>query len=134
MKRMNKLKRLTVSVLILSLLLLPVQAFAQSGTHTVAQGDSMWKIAVRYQIGVSELIAANPQISNPSQIYPGQKINIPSIDDVKVILLLYRDEPFHAEFYFHILCESLISIVLIKSRNKTKNEIKQELERANRCK
>ncbi len=85
MKRMNKLKRLTVSVLILSLLLLPVQAFAQSGTHTVAQGDSMWKIAVRYQIGVSELIAANPQISNPSQIYPGQKINIPSIDDVKAL-------------------------------------------------
>ncbi len=85
MKRMNKLKRLTVSVLILSLLLLPVQAFAQRGTHTVAQGDSMWKIAVRYQIGVSELIAANPQISNPSQIYPGQKINIPSIDDVKAL-------------------------------------------------
>lgn len=57
-----------------------------------------------------------------------------SIDDIKVILLLYRDELFHAEFYFHISCENLISIVLIKSRNKTKNEIKQELERANKTK
>ncbi|MEA4894133.1 MAG: SafA/ExsA family spore coat assembly protein [Oscillospiraceae bacterium] len=68
-----------------ALLLFPIQAFAQSGTHTVAQGDTMWKIAVRYQIGVSELIQANPQIKNPSMIYPGQKLTIPSIDDVKAL-------------------------------------------------
>jgi len=36
----------------------------------------MWKIAVKYQIGISEIIAANPQIKNPNLIYPGQKINI----------------------------------------------------------
>ncbi|WP_207669273.1 SafA/ExsA family spore coat assembly protein [Fonticella tunisiensis] len=59
--------------------------FAQSGTYTVQRGDTMWKIAVRYQIGVSELIQANPQIKNPNLIYPGQKINIPSIDDVKAL-------------------------------------------------
>lgn len=52
-------------------------AFAQSKTYTVAPGDSMWKIAVRYQIGVSELIKANPQITNPSMIKVGQKISIP---------------------------------------------------------
>lgn len=83
MKHMRKFKMLITCILASALLLFPIQAFAQSGTHTVAPGDSMWKIAVRYQIGVSELIQANPQISNPSQIYPGQKINIPSIDDVK---------------------------------------------------
>lgn len=54
--------------------------FAQTATHTVQRGDSMWKIAVRYQVGISELIAANPQIKNPSLIYPGQKISIPNID------------------------------------------------------
>jgi len=43
----------------------------------------MWKIAVKYQIGISEIIAANPQIKNPNLIYPGQKINIPNIDDIK---------------------------------------------------
>jgi uncharacterized YkwD family protein/spore coat assembly protein SafA len=43
----------------------------------------MWKIAVRYQIGVSELIKANPQIKNPALIYPGQVLSIPNIDDVK---------------------------------------------------
>ena len=67
------------------LVILPVNVGAQSGSHTVAWGDSMWKIAVRYQIGVSELIEANPQISNPDLIYVGQIINIPSIDDVKAL-------------------------------------------------
>lgn len=46
-------------------------------TYTVQPGDSMWKIAVKYEIGISELIAANPQIKNPSLIYVGQKITIP---------------------------------------------------------
>mgnify|MGYP001204844957 CR=1 FL=1 len=64
--------------------LLPVMpAMAQSGTYTVVSGDSMWKIAVRYEIGLSELIEANPQIANPALIYPGQKIAIPNIDSVK---------------------------------------------------
>lgn len=52
-------------------------AVAQATTYTVAGGDSMWKIAVKYEIGVSELVKANPQIKNPSMIYVGQKINIP---------------------------------------------------------
>lgn len=54
-------------------------------TYTVVSGDSMWKIAVRYQIGLSELAKANPQIKNPALIYPGQKITIPNIDDIKAI-------------------------------------------------
>lgn len=74
----------TVCVL-LCVLLLTVSSFAQSGTYTVVAGDSMWKIAVKYQIGISELIEANPSITNPALIYVGQKINIPSIDDVKTL-------------------------------------------------
>jgi len=85
MKHIMKIKKIGIIVLALALFVCPLRAFAQSGTHTVVQGDTMWKIAVRYQIGVSELIRANPQISNPSLIYPGQKINIPSIDDVKAL-------------------------------------------------
>ena len=37
----------------------------------------MWKIASKYQIGTSEVISANPQISNPNLIYPGQVRSIP---------------------------------------------------------
>ncbi|WP_396276590.1 SafA/ExsA family spore coat assembly protein [Haloimpatiens lingqiaonensis] len=58
---------------------------AAPATYTVVSGDSMWKIAVRYQIGLSELAKANPQIKNPALIYPGQKITIPNIDDIKAI-------------------------------------------------
>ncbi|AZV58994.1 SafA/ExsA family spore coat assembly protein [Clostridium sp. AWRP] len=53
---------------------------AQSSTYTVVSGDTMWKIAVKNQVGISELIASNPQIANPAMIMPGQKISIPNID------------------------------------------------------
>lgn len=49
-------------------------------THTVVRGDSLWKIAVKYEVGLSEIRAANPQISDPDLIYPGQVINIPTLD------------------------------------------------------
>lgn len=49
-------------------------------THTVVRGDSLWKIAVKYEVGLSEIKAANPQIANPDLIYPGQVINIPTLD------------------------------------------------------
>jgi spore coat assembly protein SafA len=83
--KISNVRRFAVVLLTLILLILPESAFAQGGTHTVAPGDTMWKIAVRYQIGVSELIRANPQIKNPNQIYVGQKVSIPSIDDVKTL-------------------------------------------------
>ncbi len=49
-------------------------------THTVAKGDTMWKISVKYEQGLSEVIEANPQIKNPALIYPGQRIAIPQED------------------------------------------------------
>lgn len=64
-------------ILALCIGLLPFKASA-STTHMVVSGDTMWKIAVKYQVGVQEIIDANKQISNPNMIYPGQKINIPT--------------------------------------------------------
>jgi len=61
------------------------QVQAQAETYTVQPGDSLWKIAVKYEIGLSEIIEANPQIPNPSLIYPNQKINIPLITRIKHI-------------------------------------------------
>lgn len=60
--------------------LLSSGAQAASVTHTVASGDTMWKLAVTYQVGTSEIISANPQISNPNLIYPGQVLTIPQQD------------------------------------------------------
>lgn len=56
---------------------------AQSKIHTVVSGDTMWKIAVRYEIGLSELAKANPQIKNLALIYVGQKITIPEPSPLK---------------------------------------------------
>ena len=49
-------------------------------THTVVSGDTMWKIAVKYRVGLSEIKSANAHISNPELIYPGQVLNIPTAD------------------------------------------------------
>lgn len=76
---MKKLHRIfAVSVLVVSLLAIPTQAASLS--HTVVPGDTMWKLAVQYQVGTSEIIQANPQVSNPNMIYPGQVLQIPQLD------------------------------------------------------
>lgn len=77
----NKLKVAAVAVAIS--LLLPLTAFA-ANTYTVVSGDSLWKIAVKTQTGVSELIEKNPQLENPNLIYPGQKINVPTKDSYNI--------------------------------------------------
>lgn len=46
-------------------------------TYTVKAGDTMYKIAQAHHISLNALIAANPQITNPSMIMPGDKICIP---------------------------------------------------------
>ncbi|HBE13213.1 MAG TPA: hypothetical protein DCY74_03480, partial [Clostridiales bacterium] len=53
---------------------------ATTVTYTVVPGDSLWKIAVKYQVGLSEIIAANPQFENPHLIYPGQKVYVPLVN------------------------------------------------------
>ena len=63
----------------MSVSMLAISASAAT-THTVVSGESMWKIAVKYQVGLREIVAANPQISNPSLIYPGQVLTIPMTD------------------------------------------------------
>ena len=52
--------------------------YLRNETYVVRQKDTLWKIASLHQVGVMELINANPQISDPDVIYPGQVINIPS--------------------------------------------------------
>jgi uncharacterized YkwD family protein/spore coat assembly protein SafA len=49
----------------------------------------MWKIAVKYEVGLSEIKGANPQIANPDLIYPGQVLSIPTKD---VIVSSYEYE------------------------------------------
>ena len=52
--------------------------------HTVVSGDSMWKIAVKYEVGLSEIKSANSHIKNPDIIYPGQVLNIPKTNSTVI--------------------------------------------------
>jgi len=69
------MKKKLIALTTVGALLISTSVFAS--TYTVLKGDSMWKIAVKFQTGLSEIISANPQISNPALIYPNQKITIP---------------------------------------------------------
>ncbi|WP_077210854.1 SafA/ExsA family spore coat assembly protein [Bacillus dakarensis] len=62
--------------LLISLIVVPTISHAQQ-VHTVSRGDTLWEISVWYQVGLSEIIAANPQFRNPNMIYPGQRVTIP---------------------------------------------------------
>ena len=80
--------KIYISILIISGLIIPVQA----ATHIVEKNDSLWKIAKRYEVGLSEIKAANSDIKNYDLIYPGQVINIPSVDKY---VLEYEQEVIH---------------------------------------
>lgn len=45
--------------------------------YVVQPGDTLFKIAQRFGVSLDDLIAANPDISDPNLIFPGQKIIIP---------------------------------------------------------
>lgn len=79
---MKKLISLCTALFLVLACTLP--ASAAGITHTVAAGDTMWKLAVRYQVGTREIIDANPQISDPNLIYPGQVLTIPQLDPTVV--------------------------------------------------
>lgn len=68
------------AILMVSILIPSASAASSTVSHTVVKGDTMWKLAVKYQVGTSEIIQANPQISNPDLIYPGQVLTIPQLD------------------------------------------------------
>ena len=47
------------------------------GRYTVQQGDSMFSIAQRFGVPLDALIAANPHITNPKLIFPGDVLCVP---------------------------------------------------------
>src|SRR3546814_6319495 len=54
-----------------------VAANTPQNSHTVQHGDTLSAIARQNGVSLAALLAANPQISNPGLIYPGDSIDIP---------------------------------------------------------
>lgn len=74
-----KTKRFLSMILVMVVLAITTIG-ASAATHTVKKGESLWRIAVKYQVGLGEIKAANPSIKNYDLIYPGQLINIPEVE------------------------------------------------------
>ena len=75
---MKKFISIALGAVLLSAALANSAAAAVS--HTVVSGDTMWKLAVKYEVGTDEIKRANPQVTNPDLIYPGQVLTIPTLD------------------------------------------------------
>lgn len=59
---------------------LTVPASAQDSKCIIQSGEILWKLAVKLQFGLSNIIPANLLISHPVLTYPGEKINISNMD------------------------------------------------------
>lgn len=44
--------------------------------HTVARGETLWGIAQKYGVGLSEVISLNPQIRNPNILMVGERVRV----------------------------------------------------------
>lgn len=75
------MKKIIATLAAFLMFTMPCANAASYVKHTVVSGDSMWKIAVRYEVGLREIKDSNSHIKNPDLIYPGQIINVPRTDD-----------------------------------------------------
>lgn len=84
------MKKILISLIAVFQITAVIPSYAQSTQqYTVVKGDSMWKIAVKHEVGLSEIKNANLHITNPDLIYPGQILNIPKTDST---VLNYENE------------------------------------------
>ena len=44
--------------------------------HTVVKGENLWQIARAYGETLERVIGLNPQLKNPSLIYPGERVRV----------------------------------------------------------
>ena len=87
----------------------PPPPFCTGFYYTVVPGDTMFLIANRFGVPLPALIAANPQITNPNLIFPGQVICIPGaqIPTIECCMLLFRLPMFR-------YCRKLKQLVLLE--------------------
>lgn len=84
MNKMIKTLVLTVVLTVATGITAMAQVFPTLN-YTVKSGDSMWKICDKYQVGVSEMITANPQIANPNVLNINQIVKVPDLTTVKTV-------------------------------------------------
>lgn len=51
--------------------------YAKTDVYHVQPGDTLWGISQKYEVDLSFVIKANPQLKNPDLIYPKEKVYVP---------------------------------------------------------
>ncbi|WP_142300613.1 SafA/ExsA family spore coat assembly protein, partial [Shouchella clausii] len=46
--------------------------------HIVQKGDTLWKLAQKYEVDYEHLKEANPNLTNPEMLMPGMKVKVPA--------------------------------------------------------
>lgn len=59
-------------------MLISFTASAQAQQHTIAEGETIYGIARKYGVSVTELLRANPSLGDGNRTQVGQKVNIPA--------------------------------------------------------
>jgi len=67
-----------IYILCFGFYLLIVEDVSAEMKYVVKKGDTLWKIAGKYQVDLNLLIKSNIHIENPNLIYPREIVNIPS--------------------------------------------------------
>jgi uncharacterized YkwD family protein/spore coat assembly protein SafA len=75
MKIIQKLYTACLAIILSATISQTIQA--ATDIYTVQKGDTLWIISKKYQVGLSEIIEANPKFEDPNVIHPGDKVNIP---------------------------------------------------------
>ncbi len=105
---------------------IPEKTSGKLVTYTVQAGDTMYKIARRYDISLSELLKANPAITNASSIYIGQKIMIPDADSLsaheKAVVDLVNKERSARGLVQLTMSTKLSNVARIKSQDMIDNK------------
>lgn len=83
MKKILKAVVLTLGILVITGI--GSKVYAADLNYTVKSGDTLWKICSMYEVGISEVLSVNPQITNSNLISPSQIIKIPNLADVKAL-------------------------------------------------
>lgn len=74
------MRRVLLFLILLSALALPALAYADSPTHLVAAGETLYSIARQYGVSPQALASANG-ITTQDWVYVGQRLTIPTSDD-----------------------------------------------------
>ncbi|AOY78197.1 hypothetical protein BJL90_01940 [Clostridium formicaceticum] len=91
----RKLKKIMIGTAIASAVFTSTMTptFANTVTHRVGTGDTLWIISQKYQVSLEEIYQLNPQYRNNSAINVGDVVNVPAKQQQTTYTVQQNDTP-----------------------------------------